>query len=497
MRIYTANFATETNTFSPLPTRYEDFEEAVIYDGDVSSQAPKSFQGIAITKWKHCAQTEKCEAVEGVAAFAQPAGRMQDAVYEAFRDKILSQIENAGSLDAVLLSLHGAMASETVDDCEGDLLSSIRERVGDHTFLGAILDPHCHLTRKMVGAANALITYKEYPHTDIAERAEELFSLALRTCAGEIVPVMAQYDCKMVGMYPTSGAVMRGFVDQLKAAETQDRVLSASLVHGFPWADVKEAGTKTLVVADNSLELATRTATHLGRTFRSLGERLLQPIVSIREAVDAFPAKGQPPLIVADIADNAGGGAPSDSTFILQEVLKLKDRSIVIGCFWAPDLVDRLSDVPLNTQVSFSLGGTHGAVSGPKLELDGVLKAISPAHEQSGLSGSRVKLGPSAWIAIGPIDLVITSIRSQTFSPDAFTGIGIDLAEKSVIIVKSSFHFEAAFRKLSNTILHVSTPGTLSLDFANLPYRVRDKDYWPRNRSLSSSPNTEPSNDYS
>ena len=46
--------------------------------------------------------------------------------------------------------------------------------------VGAELDPHCHVTPLMVEQATVLVLYKEFPHTDFAERAEDLFRLDRR-----------------------------------------------------------------------------------------------------------------------------------------------------------------------------------------------------------------------------------------------------------------------------------------------------------------------------
>ena len=47
------------------------------------------------------------------------------------------------------------------------------------------------------------------------------------------------------------------------AAEGKDGVLSLSLNHGFPWADVRHAGAKMLAVADRDIEIARRAARRL------------------------------------------------------------------------------------------------------------------------------------------------------------------------------------------------------------------------------------------
>ena len=141
--------------------------------------------------WRAQAEAEGHAVVEGLCAFAQPAGRTIRRVYEGYRDRILAEAQAALPLDLVLVNMHGAMVAEGYDDCEGDLLASLRAVIGEDAVLGGELDLHCHITPTMLEAATALVTYKEYPHIDIGERAEELFRLCRDAALGRCAPVMA------------------------------------------------------------------------------------------------------------------------------------------------------------------------------------------------------------------------------------------------------------------------------------------------------------------
>ena len=143
-------------------------------------------------------------------------------------------------LDGVLFGLHGAMVAHGYDDVEGDVLERARAIVGPDCVIGVELDPHCHLTVKRVRLADITILYKEFPHTDVVERAEDLLTLVLRTIRKEIRPTTSLFDCRQIGSYPTTLPLMRGFVDRTAAMEGKDGVLSVSIGHCFPYADVPE-----------------------------------------------------------------------------------------------------------------------------------------------------------------------------------------------------------------------------------------------------------------
>jgi microcystin degradation protein MlrC len=162
--------------------------------------------------------------------------------------------------------------TEGYDDCEGDLLTRTREIAGPTAIIGLEIDPHCHLTDEMMAAANLIICFKEYPHTDIAARADDLFELAAQTVAGKVNPVMRDYDCRMITMYQTPNEPMRSYVDHMSALEGHDGILSVSLAHGFPWGDSPRVGTRTLVIADGDAEKAANLARDLGQKLWELRE---------------------------------------------------------------------------------------------------------------------------------------------------------------------------------------------------------------------------------
>ncbi|MEY8842694.1 M81 family metallopeptidase, partial [Cribrihabitans sp. XS_ASV171] len=117
----------------------------------------------------------------------------------------------------------------------------------------------------MLDNATAIICYKEYPHIDVVERAEELFTLCADAADGKTDPVMRDCDCRMMAMYHTPFEPVRSYVDRMSAMEGKDGILSVSLAHGFPWGDTPRCGTRTLVITDGDPGLASRRAEELGR----------------------------------------------------------------------------------------------------------------------------------------------------------------------------------------------------------------------------------------
>ncbi|MEM8752120.1 MAG: M81 family metallopeptidase, partial [Pseudomonadota bacterium] len=248
MKTFIACLGTETNSFSAMPTGWTSFEETMLFRGDATKRPANTFS-LPLHVWRRMTEERQGTVVESVSAFAQPAGPTVRSVYEGLRDEILADLRAALPVDMVLLSMHGAMTADGYEDCEGDLLAKVREVVGPDVVVGGELDLHCSITPEMVEAADALVTFKEYPHIDVGERAGELFEICLAAHEGRAKPVMAVHDTRMISMWRTPVEPVKGFVAEMQAAEGEGGVLSVSFAHGFPWQDTPCTSAKMLVVA--------------------------------------------------------------------------------------------------------------------------------------------------------------------------------------------------------------------------------------------------------
>jgi microcystin degradation protein MlrC len=480
MRIFTAGLTTETNTFSPWPTGRRAFEQGGVFRSGAERPDESAPTLFLARLWHEMARRDGHAAFTSVFANAQPSGPTVRSVYEEYRDEILDDAQSKGPFDVALLHLHGAMVAAGYDDCEGDMIEGLRRVVGPRAIIGAVLDLHCHLTPKMVEQANVIIAVKKYPHTDFPERAQELYELCTRAARGEIVPTSAVFDCRMVGSYPTTTEPMRSLVDMLFVAETERGVLSVSFAHGFPWGDTPETGSRVLVVTDNNAALARDVAARIGLEIYRARNDLLPELGDIEAALD-LASKALGITVLADTADNAGGGAPSDNTSLLKAMLARGTRDAVFGAIWDPVTASVCADAGIGARFAIRLGGKCGPASGAPLDLEVTVRGLSDYHHQTHFTGNQTSMGLAVWVEVGGIDIVICSIRTQIYSPDAFSGLGIDIANKRIIAVKSSTHFRAGFEPIANTIIFVRTPGTLQRDFANINYKKkRDMDFFPR-----------------
>ncbi|MFM7532252.1 MAG: M81 family metallopeptidase [Rubrivivax sp.] len=476
MRIFAASIGTETNTFSPIPTALSSFHEGFYAP---PGQHPEDAKLCTAPLWvaRQRAREEGWTLIEGTCTFAEPAGLVARPAWETLREEVLGQLRGALPVDGVLLGLHGAMVADGCDDCEGELIEAVRAMVGPAVPIGVELDPHCHMTLRRVRHATLIICFKEFPHTDFVERGREVVDLTLRAVRGEIRPVMSLADCRMVGSYPTTIQPMRGFVDRISALQGHEGVLSVSVAHCFPYADVPEVGSRILVVTDDRKAHGDALALSLAQEFFGMRGRTLPPYLDPDGIIDAAAALPGT-VVVADPSDNPGGGAPGDSTQLLRRLIERDVRDVALAPLWDPIAVQLCFMAGEGGRLRLRFGGKTAPASGQPIDAQVRVKALRRQAHQT-FVGARVPLGDCAVIELGGIEVVLISQRTQAFGTDLLSAQGVNLADKRMVVVKSTNHFHAAFAPIASKVLYCDSGGPIPRDHRQVPYTRAQRPLWP------------------
>lgn len=478
MRVFSGSLATETNTFGPMPTGLASFKDRGYFP---AGQHPNWLTIYSGPLWaaRLRGKVHGWDLVEGLVAAAQPSGTTTRHAYETLREELLADLRAALPVDMVVLGLHGAMVADGYDDCEGDLLQRVRALVGPDVVVGAELDPHNHLTSEMTDSADLLIAFKEYPHTDILERGLELVDLCAAMVEKKIKPVVAVVDCDMIVTIHTSREPARSFVDRLQSLEGKGSVLSISISHGFSWGDVPGMGTKLLVYTDGDQLKADALARQLADELIAMRDGLTVRYPDIDTSLDEALAFDGGPVVMADGADNPGGGAASDSTFILRRMVERGIGSAAIGPIWDPAAARIAFEAGVGARLAMRIGGKISPLSGDPMDLMCTVKAVQANLVMTGLSNSPVPMGDCALVEANGIEIVLITLRNQAMGTDLFTQLGCDLAAKKIIVVKSSQHFYASFSKVAKHVIYAGAPGAVTLDLSTLPYVKVQRPKWP------------------
>lgn len=479
MKLFTATLGTETNTFAPLPTNLESFQDLVHLSGEQVTALGRKIASGTVKALLDMQDVNECEAVFGMAAYAQPGGITTKAAYEALRDELLNDLKSALPIDGAILHLHGAMVAEGYDDCEGDILSRARKIIGPDCPLGLVIDPHCHLSDEMLENTDAIKCYLEYPHTDVDERSDEMAALIRDQVQGKIKPVQSVFDCRMIAMFHTTEDPMKAFVDKIRSVVQNDpKVISISVAHGFPWGDVPAMGTKILVITDNDKDYGDELAQSLGMELFDIRNAAKDKLQSVEQAIERARHATEKPVIIADASDNPGGGAPSDATHLIRAILDAGLGNAAAAFIWDPHAVSIASKAGEGAVLDLRVGGKTSSLCGDPLDLRiTVKKVVDNAVED--FAGVAWKTGPLVCVEADGIDLVLITNRIQCFTPAAFEQAGIDPSAKDYLIVKSSQHFYAGFAPIAGTVIYADPPGVVTSLLETLPFEKIARPKWP------------------
>ena len=489
MRIAIAGILHETSTCVDSPTSMEQFEfdRGVIRGADVLER----FRGTNVCTGGFIEGAERFgfQLVPLLRASAFPNGLIVREDYESLKQEALNRLEQAerdgGPVDGVLLDLHGAMVIDGIDDGDGDVIEAFRNYLGPDRPIVVTQDLHGNHTRARVAAADALVGFDTFPHVDMAERGVESAEIIARTVRGEISPRGAIRQLplfwatiRQVTALPPMDDVLR----RVHEIESRPGIISATIATGFPWADVPEAGTSVIVVADGDDKLAQRAADELGDWIWQQRQQWYAPPVTVREGIQRGEANGEYPIILADHADNTGGGSPGDSTEVLQTFLDLNLDDALILYLVDHDVVAQAHRAGVGNRLEISLGGKSSPVQGRPVLAEAEVVAISDgafAYDGPMFAGLTGSMGVSAWLRIKGVSVVVVTAREQPFGMAFARSLGIDCAKMKYISVKSAAHFRAAFGPIAGSIHNIDAAGIHTHDFRELPSSKRTREIFP------------------
>ena len=474
MRIGVGYLLQETNTFSPVETRWEDFGLA---------------EGSEIVERWHGTETEiggffdvlesaGQEAVPMFAGWAMTAGRLSAITFKRLMSMISERLEEAQPLDALLLALHGSMSAHGTDDCDGRIVETARRTMGDKPLI-VTLDLHANLTAKMVRFANAIIGYQTYPHTDMYSTGVSAADLLLRSVREEIPLVSSFKKLPLIvgaeNMQTTSGP-MKQIFDVGYEARERGEVLSISAFGVQPWLDVEEMGCATLAVANGNFKLAELCARNVAHCFWDLRKEFTVPLTRPREAVRLAASEPQGPVVLVEASDAPTAGAPGDSAELLLPLEQCAPGHTALMWIRDPKVVAQALETGVGGKLRAAIGGVFDKANHTPVLLNGVVRSISDGRFRfTGKynKGMVNEMGTTAVIKSHKTTIVVTEGPANMISPDLYLSQGLDPHDYHIVIVKSANSFRSEYKFASRVIL-VDTPGIspsnlLGLSFERVP----------------------------
>ncbi|HEV3121194.1 MAG TPA: M81 family metallopeptidase [Isosphaeraceae bacterium] len=446
MRIAIGGLMHESNTFAGSPTTLAAFEAGGLETG-AGIEARWGQAHHEVGGFFEGATRFGFEPVPALMAWATPAGPLTAETYEMISARLIESLRACEPFDAVLLALHGAMVAEGEADADGATVARVRELVGPTRPLVVTLDFHGNVSPLLVESCNALVAYQTNPHVDQHARGLQAASLAARAASGQVRPTQALAKPPLlipILAQDTNREPLRSLMAQLNQ---KPELLAASLLAGFPYADVAATGTSCVVVTDNDPALAQHEADALARQLWDKRKELTPTPPEAAAAVAQALACKATPVVLVDTGDNIGGGSAADSTVLLHELLRQGATGAIVA-LCDPDAVRACASAGVGAQVRVAAGGKidHHA---PPVTLDGQVRMLHDGRyveDQVRHGGIRFNdQGLTAVVALaGDNTVVLTTLRHPPFSLGQLTSLGLTPQAARILVVKAAIAYKAA-----------------------------------------------------
>jgi microcystin degradation protein MlrC len=492
----------ESNRFAP-PVGREDFEEKVLLHGDAiladaASDHPR--QGGTITGFID-AMNESGPWIPApiLVADGGAAGPITQEFYRELEDEMRRRLQAAMPLDGVYFAQHGAAVSTTSPDPDGAMFAMARDIVGPDIPVISTLDLHANVSAEMVAATDLLIAYRTNPHVDQYERGVEAAGAmremldGLRPATAFLrLPLIAPQVCQLTASGPYGEIIDRGqtLIDEC--------VMNISILGGFTYGDTPHNGMAFLVATRGDRARARSICRDLAERVWAQHERFTPNLTSLDSCIAGALERSQDPTlpaaIIADVADNPGGGGRGNTVWLLEGLYRAGAKGVVLGVF---------NDAALAAEAHAKGDGATFEAHFNRAEDDRHSKQFTASATVRHLSdgkiigrdpGSRagmgIDLGPTAVLQVGPVTVVVISIRQQCIDPGYFENFGVGVADARTVVVKSRGHFRAGFLPCfpPERVIECDAPGLTSPNLANFEWTGFARPVYPLDPETTWSP---------
>jgi len=470
MRVAIAGFLHETNTFAPFKTELESFyvpgaRPSMKLGDEILTVFPGS--NIAIGGFINAARKKDWSLAPILWCHSPPAGKVTDHAFETICALLLDGLADQAPYDAIYLDLHGAMVVESHEDGEGELLHRIRGQVGPEIPIVVTLDFHANVTKRIVEHSDALAIFRTYPHLDMAETGERGAAL-LERIMREGKPAKAFRQAPfLIPLHAQRTDAMPNTALYEMLSDGDAGLWNSDLAEGFPPADITDSGPSAVAYgatpefAQNEVDRIIDAVESAEAEFDCT---LVSPVEAIIQAASYAPGK---PVILADLQDNPGGGGTSDTTGILQALVKQGAQRALLGLLCDPDVAAEAHEIGIGNAFSAELGGKMGGPGDGSFLGDFQVEALSDGiFDFTGTiyGGITANLGPMALLRVNQqecdVHVLVGSRRCQCLDLAIFRHIGADPCDFAIVSVKSTVHFRADFEPIAAAVIPVQAAGS-------------------------------------
>jgi microcystin degradation protein MlrC len=476
-RIAILGFVLESNRFAPVVTR-PDFERVGYFEGQaILDEVKKPYPAIdeSITAFvKTMEESGDWEPAPVIFANAAAAGPCDHAFFLELTAAMRRGLAAAMPLDGVYFCQHGAAITTEHHDPDGLMFRMAREVVGPKVPIVATLDLHANISEEMVAATDLLVGYITNPHVDMWDRGVEAAKAMRELLAGVDyhptfirLPLVAPSVTMLTARGPYGDLIRLGQARQAK----ENAIVNVTIMGGFAWADTPDNGMAIVVTSRGSAEPGRRLARDLAQACWADRTRYQVKLTPLDAAIGMMKElnrdRSKPPLLFADVADNPGGGARGNTTWILKAAYDAGVEDLAITPFYDEALAAEAHRLGCGARFRARFNRTETSEFSKPFAAEAVVRTLSDGvivGRRGTGAGTTMHLGPTATLQVGGIRVVVISNRTQALDPGYFESFGVAVEQMRALVVKSRGHFRAGFEPLfpPERVIEVDCPGLVS-----------------------------------
>ena len=482
LRVAIGTIFTECNELGGMPITLDWFERYELLRGDAILRLEAGVAGGML----QVLRAEGITPVPLLYAATCPGGPLTADCYQTLKAELLETLRTSLPVDGVLLPLHGAAAIDDVGDLEGDLLQAVRGVIGPDIPLVATLDLHAHVTAAMVRHADALIAWETYPHADSFSTGQRGAQLLVDILAGRCRPTMA------MAKVPVVTSAIHGsthgddpfaqLMRQAKALEGRNGVLSTSMILVQPYLDQADMGSGAIVITNDDLPAAVAHAEALAWAYWTRRFDLEPQTWSPAAAIAAGLKVAGGPILLVETADCCGGGAAGDSIASLAALLAAGVTERALVPVVDPAAAQQCHQAGVGAEVTLLLGHQQDPRWGKPIHVTGWVVRVSDGrfHYDGGIfAGVEGNMGPTAVLAIGAIQVLITTYATYDWRDEQFRALDLAPRTAKFVVAKNPMNFRLAYGDYAQTTFILDTPGPTPPTLRHVPFQKLKRPYFP------------------
>ncbi len=475
-RVAVLGFLLESNHFSPTTTE-ADYRKRCYLQGDeitaeLAKAAPKLPSEVVGFDAEMKRLGQNWELVPIVVADAEPGGSIDQDFFMATLKLMEGYLRAAGDLDGVYVVSHGAMRATGEFDPDARVYEMVRDVVGKDIPLIATLDLHANVSEPMAMETDVLVAYLTNPHVDQRERAAEAARIMIEMWGG-MKPYQHFIKVPIAAPTVTLLTAEGPYADLINYGQTKvgDDILNVSVTAGFIYSDSPKCGMSVIVTSRNDPAPAKVLAKDIATRAWADRERFRKQLTPLSDATDRAAALGRDPslraCIMADVADNPGGGGSGNTTFVARAFTEAGVDGAFIGLMIDPAVAAQAHEAGEGAHLSVTFNETPRTEFDAALTLDVTVEKLTAGSfvgRRGLLKGRAIELGPCALLKCGGVLIGVASNRKQCADPMMIEQFGLDIADLRTVVVKSRGHFRAGFDEFfpPEYVFEIDCPGLTS-----------------------------------